>query len=147
MAKTNYTKAEEALREALQKISVEQLLELADAHHGTANSTAEEALQMARARQHIVNGLQRDLKKLSKSDNDIYAKLEIKRKSFEQLLVEPVKLSAEDWATIVAVKSKVDEAIKQLPASTETNDQLVEQQRHKHINKRFNVNDKWLPLK
>lgn len=136
MAKTNFTKAEEALTGALQKMSVEQILD---------QSKPKTATEELKERIAIAKGLQRDLKRLYRQDPEIYKKLEIKRKSFEKSMEDPAKFTEEQWKEILATKNKVDTYVKQLPA--ESNETLIESERHKHINKRFNVNDKWLPLK
>lgn len=142
MAKTNFLKAEEALTAALQKMSVEQLFEQASARD---NPATEENAKRDQARLYIIKTLQLELKKLHRHDSEIYKKLGIKRKELDVYLEFPAKISSETWKKIVALKAKVEEFSKNLPEKT--NDQLIEIERQKHITKRFNVNEKWLPLK
>lgn len=143
MAKTNFTKAEEALAGALEKIKVEELLIQADKAAGKVPPS----VAIARERLPILHALQRDLKRVYKHDPDIYKKLKVKRKDLEKLLETATSLNQEEWKKLIEFKEKVDAYVIQIPAAKATNDQIVEQQRHKHINKRFNVSDKWLPLK
>jgi hypothetical protein len=140
MAKTNFTKAEEALAQALEQMKVQELLSRADKAAGKPTHISKERGPIAQA-------LQRELKKLHQIDKDIYKKLGTKRKDLEKLLAAADQLSKEDWANIVHFKEQVDAFIKQLPQNTESNEKIVEEERRKHINKRFNVSDKWLPLK
>lgn len=140
MAKTNFTKAEEALVGALQKMQVEELLEKADAASGKGSVSV-----IVHARTLIINIIKHDLKRLHKLDKEIYKKLDIKQAEIEELMSNPSTLTKENWKKIVLVKSRLDAYIAKLPKVS--NEQLVLEQRHKHINKRFNVNDKWLPLK
>lgn len=142
MAKTNFTKAEEALSEALQKISCSALLREADAAQGSAISTDEELKERIK----ISQGLIRTLRRLHRNDREIYKKVGVKKRDLEGLLENPGKLSKEDWELVLQAKVKADEFLKLLPEKSASDEQLVERERHKHINKRFNVSDKWLPL-
>jgi hypothetical protein len=140
MAKTNYTKAEEAWSESLQKMTKSKLLEEADTAQGRP-SQAE-----MKARSILAAALKRELKRLHRLDKDIYKKLGIKKKSLDQQLEDLAALTQEEWKGIVQTKEKVEQYHQQL-AKAVTDDKLVEEQRHLHINKRFNVSEKWLPLK
>lgn len=142
MGKTNFTKAEEALIEALQKLTVQQLLELADASSNTEN----DLFKRTKARTLLLTALKYELKKLHRNNAEIYKTVEISKSNLEKWLENPASLSDEEWKAIAQAKTKVDEELKKLQESAPSNDQLVEDQRRKHINKRFNVSDKWLPL-
>jgi len=133
MAKTNFTKAEEALAGALQKLSVEQLLE-------QTSSTNKEKRSV------ILKLLQLELRKLQKHDAEFYKNLNFKNKELESYLAEPEKIKDEDWKKIVELKQKVEQKVKEIDSKS-NNEDIVNAERHKHINKRFNVNEKWLPLK
>lgn len=143
MSKTNFTKAEEALSDVLHKMSKEQLLKEADSAQGKLKA---ESLEEAKRIQ-IIAALQRTLKHLYRVDHDIYKKLGIKRKKLEELFAHAAQLSSEEWHLILEIKVKLIEYRKQMSPISGTNEQLVEEERHEHINKRFNVNKKWLPLK
>lgn len=142
MAKTNFTKAEEALAESLQKIAKDQLLEQATAAKGGSSITSAEATE----RIHISNALKRTLKRLYRTDKEVYKKLGLKKKGLDKLMDAAIPISSDELSKLHGIKSKVDEYLKTLPATSTPDDKLIESERHKHINKRFNVSDKWLPL-
>ena len=142
MAKTDFTKAETSIADALEKMKVQELLDGADAPTGKTNPS------VTRERTPLIHALQRDLRRIYLHDPNIYKKLHIKRSNLNKLLETASTLNEEEWQKLVTFKSKVADAyVSQMPPETSTNEQLVEAQRKKHINKRFNVSDKWLPLK
>lgn len=158
MPKTNFTKVEEALVEGLRKITVNHLLELADLAAAVDarpkepqtpdNLISKEDKQLKQARLHLINSLNKDLKDLKKHDTELYSKVQFKRKDLKKFLEHPDSLSPEEWDKIKKVKEQVEsfkqELVKGLPVSTD--EDLVEKERKKHVNKRFNTNEKWLPL-
>lgn len=139
--KTNFTKMEGALSEALHKLRVEKLLILADEASGKPLSSSETQMRLV-----FVKNLEFALKRLYHHDRDIYKKLGIKKKEFQPLLSDPVHLTKEAWEIIVQLKKKVDALLKELPPQESSDEELVEQQRKRHIKKRFNVSERWLPL-
>lgn len=141
MAKTDFSKAEASIADALEKMKVQELLEGADAASGKANPS------VTKERLPIIHALQRDLRRIYLHDPDIYKKLHIKRSNLNKLLETATTLNDEEWQKLLTFKTKVDAYVSQMPPETSSNEDLVEDQRKKHINKRFNVSDKWLPLK
>lgn len=140
MAKTNFTKAEEALAKAMEQMQIEDLLERADKASGKpSTSVAKERLQ-------TMNALKRDLRRLQINDPGIFKKLGFKKKDFNKLLENIAHLTEEEWDKIIVFKNAVDKLIKELPKQKDSNEKLIEDQRHRHITKRFNVSEKWLPL-
>lgn len=142
MSKTNFTKAEEALSDALQKMMRTKLLEAADAAQGTLPATDEEMVE----RRLIVQSLRRGIKRLHHHDKEIYKKLAIQKQDLDALLKNAEMLTKENWDNVIVVKNRVVELVKLLPDQQISNEDLVKQQRKHHKTKRFNVNDKWLPL-
>lgn len=150
MPKTNFTKVEEVMDQGLRKMSIDQLFNMADAasnlgaeHQYSEHSTIE------RTKQKLIEALKRDIKYLdSKKHKSMYGELGVKKQDLKILISNPSSLTAEDWEKIKQIKAGIDkyrkEVMAQLPQ--ENNEKLVEEERRKHINKRFNVNDKWLPL-
>lgn len=143
MAKTNFTKAEEAMAEALQKLTVQQLLVLASTNAGTA----EDQFKRTRARALFITALKHEIRRLFRGDRAIYKKLNVTKNAIEQWLISPGTLNDATWNSIVQLKDKVDAETKKAAENEPSDAQLVAEQRKKHINKRFNVSDKWLPLK
>lgn len=138
MAKTNFTKVEDALTEGLHKMKVEHLLELADLAAGTgiAKETTNEQL---------IATLKHDVSWLPKKDRKIFEKAEIKKKELEKLLEKPEDLKDEDWKKLRQIKDKFDAEKEKIRAKSSDED-LVDKERKRHIKKRFNVSERWLPL-
>jgi hypothetical protein len=143
MAKTNFSKAEESMGDALQKLTMQQLLELADIQAGTV----EEISKRTKVRLLLIKALRYELSRLYRHNPDIYKKLKIKKSTLEKWITDAKDLSDEDWKIVVLLKEQVEAELKQASATLPTDTQLVEKERKKHINKRYNVNEKWLPLK
>jgi len=139
MAKTNFTKVEESLIEGLRKMDVNRLLEITE--HGANAEQLQFGKQLLLAMQYV-------LKSLKQRGLDPYKKLGIEKKELDKMLENAGTLKPEDWNRIKEIKVKVDQFKQEMdlkfPVSTD--DQVVESERIKHVNKRFNVNDEWLPL-
>jgi len=150
MAKTNFTKAEEAFDDGLRKASVNKLFEIVD--ENATLSDPEKALELAAkqgkipiaADRQLLSVLKHELHHLHKKGLDIYTQLNLDKKQFKQWCENPNSLTAAEWTRIKELKEKVDSLKKE---SQTPDDELIQSERNKHINKRFNVKDKWLPLK
>lgn len=146
MSKTNFTKVEKAVDDGLQQIIVNHLLELADEANSNKNSTTPLSHDQRTA---LLQTLNRNLKQLNKSDPAAYKKLSPLKTELKRLLTISAEFTPEDWKKVKEIKDKIElyrkEMLKNLPH--QSNDEIVEQERLKHINKRFNINDGWLPLK
>lgn len=144
MAKTNFSKSEEALDELIQRMNRERLLQEADIASGKTPTLSPE-LELVRARVAVLQSLLRSLKKLHKVDRVFYKELKFNQKALASVMARIEQLTDEEWEKILAVVAKIDHYFKSQPKSA-TDSQLVEQGRSKHINKRLNVSDRWLPL-
>lgn len=146
MSKTNFTKVEKAVEDGLQQIIVNHLLELADEANPKKSSTTPLSHDQRTA---LLQTLNRNLKQLNKSDSAAYKKLSPLKNELKRLLSISAEFTPEDWKKVKEIKDKIElyrkEISKNLPHPS--NDEIVEQERLKHINKRFNINDGWLPLK
>lgn len=137
MGKTNFSKVEDFLDQGLHKITVKKLLKLADVAAGTGQQTPEKEKE----RRALISAIKRELKWFRKQKKNIYKRLKVSKKELEA----PEKLSDEELKEILSKIEKEKEVhYKKHPKSTD--EDLVEAERLKHINKRFNVSDKWLPL-
>lgn len=149
MAKVNFTKAENAVAEALQKIMVEQLSDLADIASESAASAATlkdiQLAKQAKERSLILYTLYCDLGRLQRLDRDFYKGLALKKKSLESLMKNLTEITDEQWQKVLTVKDIVTTKLKKLSALY-SDDQVLQAQRHKSINQRFNVSDRWIPL-
>lgn len=139
MSKTNFTKVEEALAEEMRKMAIQKIV-------GSSSKAPLE--DEGNASQKIIKQLIRDINPLIKKDKQIFSKLGFQKEQIKSILEEdPLNIKAEDWKILMQFKEKLDsykaEKKKKAEGIEET---LVEDERRKHINKRFNINDEWLPL-
>lgn len=151
MAKTNYTKVEEILETGLKKMSIEQLFEEAEKSGKKTEDeqpTGEQpSLDKTYAK--IISALKRDLKRLQyKSHQAFYSTLGMKKSELRKKIEKPEQLTPAEWEALIEIKKKIDLYKAQLSAQLPEFElsRAVEDERVKHINKRFNVNEKWLPL-
>lgn len=156
MAKTNYTKVEEALAEGMRKIEVNRLLNIADENkkpkRQPASPTTPSQSKIGEVHLKRLIFVQKEIKALQKQGRDPYTELKIDSKEIERFLKDPASLTAKDWETIKAFKEKILDYKSKLteqatPTDSPTNENFVEQQRKKQHTKRFNINDKWIPLR
>lgn len=145
MSKTNFTKVEIALAEGMQKLKRQKLLQQTN---NPNQAKAKEETEYFNSEK-IATQLAHDLNALYKKDKLLYQKLGFNKEEVKKLLYSPTTLSAEDWKTVLSLKEKMDlykEEFKKEQAHI-PNEKIVEKERHRHLNKRFNINEKWLPLK
>lgn len=149
MAKTNFSKIEMLLNEGLMQVQVKSLLELADVASGKGEGAKDNPARVLQARKAIARILQHEVSFMYKDNPNIYTMLGIDKDKFFQIVDHADKINNEDWEYLSALKTKVDvfRKGKQAMVNPQKNEELIESQRKKHINKRFNVNDKWLPLR
>jgi hypothetical protein len=144
MAKTNYTKVEEILEQGLRRMSINQLFD--ESKKVVPEKSVENPIE--KEHEQLLSSIKRDLKYLHyKGHAKLYNSLGMKKSELKKLIDTP-NLSDAEWEKITQIKKKIDlykaELAAQLPEIALK--QTVEDERIKHINKRFNVNEKWLPL-
>lgn len=144
MAKTNFTKVEEALNEGLLKMNISGLLDKAPAVSG--EGTPPISRKEAAARREILAALRFDVKHSKAAE--FFAAGGMTRPELKALLDNPLDITAEGWSKLAAFREKTEayrkEVLAKLP--NDANEKLVEEQRKKHINKRYNTKEQWLPL-
>lgn len=141
MGKTNYTKTENLLNEALLKMTVEELLRLADHEE-------RESLPSVQARSIILSMMEHDLTQLSQVPEASLTDLGMTSKELKSLSSRVKELTSDEWTLLKQVRERLlaykKELWEKIPHLTD--DALIEKERKKHINKRFNTREKWLPL-
>ena len=163
MAKTDYEKVEDQLEEGMRKMAKDKLLEEADAQmperpksilerleekeRGEEQSKKELSIR-EQAHRNMLRTLKKDIKRLMKRDRSILKELGISPKEVQNFVDDPNALSADQWKKIKAIRDKVNLYKKEMLGTLEEgmNEKIVEEERKKHINKRFNVREGWLPL-
>ena len=140
MAKTNFTKVEGSLSEGLRKMDVNRLLDI---------SEGEASAEQLHARGQLLAVLQYELKSLFRQGQDLYKQLNVDKKELKKFAENLQGLTQQDVDRLKKIKEQVDvfkvEFAKKQPQTSD--DDVVTKERRKHINKRFNINDNWLPLR
>ncbi|MEI8364790.1 MAG: hypothetical protein WCF65_00060 [Parachlamydiaceae bacterium] len=148
MAKTNYTKVEEALEEGLRRMEAGRLLEIADETSQNIKKIGTSKTPLQNEQKLLLTALRYDLKHLHKLGRDPFAKSSFHKDEVIEFLKHPDTISQEQWKKIEAFKKHVSDFKTALEHGTpeSKNEELIEKQRKEQRNRRFNVNDKWLPL-
>lgn len=146
MAKVNFTKVEAAFENALQKITIDYLSELAaiatiihDPNAQLSSKTIEE----------IIGRFQKELKKLKKHDAKLYSELRLTKEEEARFMLSPDQFTQADWLRLRTLKERIDDLKRELYGEEALNaeyDKQVVKERRRHINKRFNIREGWLPL-
>lgn len=146
MAKTNFTKVEEILAEGLRKITVHHLYDLAEQASKRNEDTVNEAETRAIQRLHTLAILLKDINYLKKRGFDPKEKFGIKSKELKNYIENPDTITNDVWNKITDILAKVEVCKKSLSENEKKDEDLIDEQRRRHITKRFNINEKWLPL-
>lgn len=146
MAKTNYTKVEEALAEGMLKIEKGKLLNEADAAKGKKPVETKSAIDPILLRR--LTKIDQELKLLQKNGSNPYTELKIDQEEIKKFLNDPASLTEQDWEKVKELKGKIADykATLEDKESTNSDDDLIENQRKDQKTKRFNINKKWIPL-
>lgn len=149
MAKNNYTKVEEALAQGMLKIEVNRLLDIADKKEGRQNPPSSKPESVRKIHLQRLETLNHELKALEKAGKNPYAKLNIQKDEIKKYLTDPSVLTLQDWEKVKKMKEDLAQLKAELERKTLENsdDDLVKQQRKKQHTKRFNINEKWIPLR
>jgi hypothetical protein len=141
MAKTNFTKVEEVLTEGMRKIEVDRLLDIADRNMG--KDLPQSAPKVTTFHLKRLSTVYHDLVNLDKQGKNPYVNLNINKEEIKKFVDNPKTLSPQDWEKIKEIKNKIEG----FKSKEKKDEDLIEKERKSQTNKRFNVNDKWIPLK
>lgn len=147
MAKVSYLKVELVLKEELHRLTVDRLKELG----AIATLLSESQPKISeKTIEDILERFRKELKKLKARDPNFYARLEISEEDENRFSLPGKELIQADWLRLKLIHEKIEELKKERygkQISSEEDEKQIEEERIKHINKRFNVRDGWLPLK
>lgn len=146
MPKVNFSKVEKSFDRILQKLFIDNLSELAaianviqdPESHITSKTIAE-----------IITKFQKELKKLKKQDPILFSKLNLTREEEQRFKLPSSEYLQNDWLRLKDLKLRIDELKHELYGQDNVevgNEHQVAKERKRHINKRFNIRDGWLPL-
>lgn len=162
MAKTNFTKVEEALSEGMRKIEVERLLIIADENTAANAKKSEGELESGdpseakpvvpkvdAAHLQRLTAINHELKALDKLGEQPYARLGIDKDEIKKFMKDPAALTHDDWEKVKSIKEQIAtyKQERNVPGTPGTDDELIKQQRKSQKTKRFNINNKWIPLR
>lgn len=146
MTKINFTKAEKAFDDAIQKLIIDNLFDLAS----LADAVEEPALYSHTPQiQDVIERFHKELKKLKKKDQKLYEKLHLLPEEELRLSANPEHFDQTDWLRVKNLKEKIELLKKEFYGEEIVqieNENQVSKERKKHINKRFNIREGWLPL-
>lgn len=144
MSKTNFSKVEESLKKGMDKLAIKKIVDSTDSKINEINAEEEARLNKKKLAIYLIA----ELKRLRKSDEKLYSKLGTNLGNVKKMLEYPSKLSEEEWKAVLKLKDKV-EAYKKAYAKVikETSvEEMVEKERGKQADRRFNIQEKWLPV-
>lgn len=146
MGKTNFTKVETSLEEGMRRMEISRLLNEADKASGkTPPPPPEEKPKLSPEKRKLIKDLELNIVRLRSRDRKIFSTLKVKYSTVKKMIGNALSLKEEDWKHLATLLKKTDALIKErMPEMVD--DKVIESEKEKHINKRFNVNEKWLPL-
>lgn len=147
MPKVNFSKVEKSFDRALQKLVIDYLSELAAIadviQDPKANITS-------KAIEEIITRFQKELKKIKKQDPKLFEKLNLSSEEEQRFALPANEYLQQDWLRLRSLKLRIDELKHELYGQESIdakNEAQVTKERRRHINKRFNIREGWLPLK
>jgi hypothetical protein len=146
MVKINFEKMEQALTDLLVSITIKHIQELASLAASYGDTL--DKVPSVDARILVMTHLLKDLIHLCKHDTDTYVKLGLYKKEVKDLIKDPDQLTPEQWQKIKEIRDLVQESKVELmdKIPEPDNEELIEAERKKHINKRYNIRESWLPI-
>lgn len=145
MSKVNFTKVDQALDEASHQLFIDSLAELST----IANMLQNPDRKIGKNEEEIIIRFQNELKRIKKEDFSLFEKLSLTAEEEDRMLRPISEYVKEDWAQLKSLRERIDELRKQVTGKlelNEANDEIVEKEKKRHINKRHNVREGWLPL-
>lgn len=150
MAKVNFKKVEDEFDKGVQKLFIDNLAELAT----IANLTQDPKSRLSSQEiEEIIIRFRKELEKLKKQNVQLYEMLNLTQAEEERFAIPSHEFMQQDWLRLKDLKLRIDELKRELhgkesttPENVEANESIVTKERQRHINKRFNVRDDWLPL-
>ena len=151
MAKINFSKVEKSFDRALQKLLIDQLSELAsiaNVIHDNCVQDPQKTLSSPSSEQ-IIKQFQKELKKLKERDPLLFEKLDISPEDEKRFYHPAQEYLQEDWICLKNLKIRIDELKRELYGQEKLDaehEAQISKERRRHINKRHNIREGWLPL-
>lgn len=143
MAKVNYEKVEERLAAGLRKIQVQRLLEEAKEAQEKGKAPQAEEPKAKAEPVAVVADKQASKQKLQSAVKSNLERL-LKKAEDKPLVENPGEVNAEEWQSLKKMSKELKKEEKE--PEIEKNEAILAEQKKRSLNKRFNVQEKWLPL-
>lgn len=146
MPKISFVRVESTLGDTLRKIFIDRLAELT-----TIVSLINEPQSKIQPEkiETVIKHFQIELKRFKEKELKLYPRLGLSPEEENKFFGSYLSFTADDWNRLKTLKEKIDELKKELfgeESPKEEYDLQVEKERRRHLNKRFNVREGWLPL-
>lgn len=155
MPKNNYEKVDAAMDSGLLEIKAKQWLkeselksklkEAPENLRSARERLAEVAEERRKERRLTIAATQFEVDRLFIKNRHLYTTLGTYHDEFTDLLAH-AELDDDKWKRLLEIRDKLMAYKKELDKKLVSDDKIVESERKKHINKRHNVKDGWLPL-
>jgi hypothetical protein len=160
MRKVDFEKIEKDISDILRNMSVNDWLELAAISNLVGGisfqPTEDQTIDNQQPKEpkkdsvveKILSSINQQLEEISQSDPTFYESLNITANDRVRLR-NPTDMSSDDWQKLKEVREKMDlyhPSKKEEDPDAKENEKQIEKERKKHITKRFNVREAWLPL-
>lgn len=146
MAKINFTSVEKALDINSKKQFIKNIVKLTEKEK---KSQEEEEKKIKNKHMgNLVRSLQKDLNRLSKKSDKMWESLGVNKEEISKLIENPGKLSKKDRETIGHLMDRIKKYKKSAGRyiEQEINEDIIQTERKKHVDKRINTNEKWKPI-
>jgi hypothetical protein len=142
MAKTNFTKVEEALAEGMRKLTIDKLHEIVDDKGEQSSKSTRD-----KEKTQLLQSVNLDLKYLIKTGIDPYTTFSLDKEQFKKFFDDPKAMTALDWIKVKETRKTLDDHKAKMKESEKgKEEELIEQERKDQKTKRYNIRKNWLPL-
>jgi hypothetical protein len=140
MAKTNFSKVESLIEKGIEKRKISNIV---DQTRPDAEISSDKIPKL-----YLIESIRYDVAAMPHFDEGFFKKIGVKKQEILRLIKNPNQLTDKDWQLVQEIHDKIDarkEQIKEeLPDPSD--EDIIEFEKRRHIYKRFNVNETWLPL-
>ncbi len=144
MAKTNFSKVEGAFDDGLNKIKIQSLYQKAE------EVVSPESALIRERRQQLHQALvwmRYEIKSHSKKDKSFLEQVGIDPKVCELLNREEESLEESEWRLLLENHQKLELYLKEQKKKEPSNEEILKAQKERNQKRRFNVSERWIPLK
>lgn len=146
-SKVHFSKVERAFSEALLKLHAERLGELAviaDMIHAPGEHS------LSPSAERVICTFQEQLLRMKQEDHALYIRLGLSTEQEARLSASPPTFGPEEWRLLHDLKVRLYELQRELRGQEGPTDRCEDHivaERRRHVYKRFNVREHWLPLR